>query len=211
LRNEVAVVRERRKLSGRASRRERIDQGSSLGPSEPEAEQEEDREEKAMVPYDVKTATEHRRQAGEQPMQIKFVAMGLPQTAGSKRAFPFRKRDGRLAVSVTDDNPKSRDWKKAVASAAREAYAGPLLDGPLAVSFVFYRPRCKGHLGKNGVKASAPAFPTTRPDVLKLARAVEDSLTGVIWRDDAQIVAERLYKEFGEPARVEITVEVLNA
>jgi len=35
--------------------------------------------------------------------------------------------------------------------------------------------------------------------VLKLARAVEDALTGVIWADDAQIVDEVIRKRYGRP------------
>jgi Holliday junction resolvase RusA-like endonuclease len=35
---------------------------------------------------------------------------------------------------------------------------------------------------------------------------VEDALSGVTYRDDAQIVDERLRKHFGEPARVVITL-----
>jgi Holliday junction resolvase RusA-like endonuclease len=42
--------------------------------------------------------------------------------------------------------------------------------------------------------------------VLKLARAVEDALTGVVWRDDAEIVAEGLAKLYGTPERVEISI-----
>lgn len=49
--------------------------------------------------------------------------------------------------------------------------------------------------------------PATRPDVLKLARCAEDSLTGIVWRDDAQIVEEHLFKYWGEPARVEIEIK----
>ena len=81
------------------------------------------------------------------------------------------------------------------------------MTGALRVSFTFYRPRPKGHFGAKGVRPSAPRYPTTKPDVLKLARAVEDALTGVLWRDDAQIVAESIYKDYGEPARVVVTVE----
>jgi Holliday junction resolvase RusA-like endonuclease len=43
-----------------------------------------------------------------------------------------------------------------------------------------------------------------KPDVLKLARAVEDALTGILYRDDAQIVTEVLRKRYGDPPRVEI-------
>jgi Holliday junction resolvase RusA-like endonuclease len=46
----------------------------------------------------------------------------------------------------------------------------------------------------------------TRPDVLKLARAAEDALTGIVWRDDSQIVHETLAKVYGEPERLEVAV-----
>lgn len=39
------------------------------------------------------------------------------------------------------------------------------------------------------------------PDVLKLARGVEDALTGIVWRDDAQIVNESLSKVVVAPPR----------
>lgn len=141
---------------------------------------------------------------------ISFTVYGKPQTAGSKRAFVI---PGTNRASVTDDNPKSRDWKNAVRSAAIEYCGGhvlDLLDGPLHVTFTFFLLRPKGQFGSgrnaSQVKASAPQYPATKPDVLKLSRAVEDALTGVLWRDDAQIVQEVLAKRFGEPARVEITV-----
>jgi len=47
--------------------------------------------------------------------------------------------------------------------------------------------------------------------VLKLARGVEDALSGILYMDDAQIVSERLTKLYGSPARVEITVTVMSA
>jgi len=88
-----------------------------------------------------------------------------------------------------------------------------LLTGPIAVELVFYRRRPAGHFGSgrnaHKLRPSAPSVPATRPDVLKLARAVEDSLTGVIWRDDAQIVEEVLRKFYGEPERTVIRVWAL--
>ena len=150
-------------------------------------------------------------------MNISFVVYGKSQPAGSKRAFALKRRDGSLVtrgdgspvVNVTDDNAKSRSWKQDVAAAARREYSGPLVDGALAVHVTIYRPRPKGHFRSNGAlsKAGVEApWPTGRPDVLKLVRAIEDSLTGVLWRDDAQIVREPIEKRWGEPARVEILV-----
>lgn len=136
---------------------------------------------------------------------LRFTVFGAAEPAGSKRAFVVNGR-----AVVTDANRKSKGWKAAVAEKAGEVYSGELLDGPLQVVFTFYRPRPASHYGTgrnaDKLKPSAPAFPATRPDVLKLARGVEDALTGIVWRDDARIVTEVLRKRWGNPASVEIEV-----
>lgn len=141
---------------------------------------------------------------------IQFTVYGTPAPAGSKRAFAIRNRPGRFAV--TDDSKRSRPWKGQVEQVAGKAMNGqPLLREPIEATFRFYVKRPKGHFGtgRNAgvVKASAPPFPAVKPDVLKLARAVEDALSGVVYADDALIVSEYLSKEYGEPERVEVTVE----
>jgi Holliday junction resolvase RusA-like endonuclease len=149
---------------------------------------------------------------------IHFTVLGLPQPAGSKRAFtprnkatgqPYYREDGSIITNTVDANPRSQVWKNQVTDAARKAYDGPLIDGPLEVFLTFTVPRPKGHFGKNGLKPSAPPYPVIRPDVLKLARGVEDSLKAVIYRDDSQIVSEHLLKRYGEPASVEVRIEQL--
>jgi crossover junction endodeoxyribonuclease RusA len=144
---------------------------------------------------------------------IAFTVYGRAQPAGSKRAF-YNKSAGR--VIVTDDNKKARPWKAEVADAAQTAMLaesvtgnGVLVDGPLSLELTFVVPRPKGHYGANGVLPSAPSHPTVRPDVLKLARGVEDACTGIVWRDDSQIVLETLRKEYGEPARCEVVVALV--
>lgn len=148
---------------------------------------------------------------------IRFVVHGRPQTAGSKRSFvpldkqtkqPFRRPGGGVVVSTVDDNPKTKDWQKSVAQVAAEKYKGPLLRGAVSITMIFYRPRPQGHSGKSGLnkKGLETPFPISKPDLLKLSRAVEDACTGVIWHDDAQIVNEHLFKRWGEPARVAIEI-----
>lgn len=151
---------------------------------------------------------------------ISFVAYGLPQPGGSKRPFIPRRKDGSfvkrangsIMVNTVDANPKAKDWKQAVAWGARAAHRGELLSGPLCVVMTFFRPRPASHyLGgdqANGLSKAgrSSAHPTSRPDVLKLARAAEDALTGVLWVDDAQTVRLVLDKQWGQPARVEIHV-----
>lgn len=136
---------------------------------------------------------------------IKFTVHGTPQTAGSKRAFIVKTKGGGQRAIVTDDNAKGKDWKGDVKRAALDALNPDhqLLTGPLRVEFEFRIQRPQGHFGsgKNSanVKPSAPTMPDKKPDVLKLARCVEDALTGIVWADDAQITSETLYKRFCEP------------
>ena len=139
---------------------------------------------------------------------IAFTVYGRPAPAGSKRVLPAGGRAGGRPI-VVDDSKRSRPWKQDVAATAAAAMNGrPLLEGPLGLELVFYVSRPKSHYGALGVRPSAPAWPTVKPDVLKLARAVEDALTGQVWRDDAQVVRELLTKRYGEPERVEIWVAV---
>jgi len=94
---------------------------------------------------------------------------------------------------------------------AREAYDGPLLEGPLVVVIRETRLRPKSHFGVKGLNAKGRASeaPTTRPDCLKIARGVEDALTGVLWHDDSQIVAEMLVKAWAGPGERERTQVVV--
>lgn len=135
---------------------------------------------------------------------VSFTVYGVAATAGSKRGFYNAKAK---RVIVTDDNARSRPWKALVSDAAAQAMNGrPLFDEPLIVGFEFYIVRPKGHYGKRGLRSTAPAAPIVKPDLLKLARAVEDALTGIVYRDDSLIVREILDKFYGEPARVEVRV-----
>lgn len=141
---------------------------------------------------------------------LTFTVHGVAAPAGSKRGF-YNKKAGR--VIVTDDSARSRPWKAQVADAAAQALAAhpdpPPFDAALYLEIHFYVQRPKGHFGtgKNAgvVRSSAPTRPTVKPDLLKLARAVEDALTGVCYRDDSQIVSEHLFKHYTtDGARTEV-------
>lgn len=157
-------------------------------------------------------------------LRVEFVVMGVARPAGSKTAIPLKRRDGSYVtrpngspvVNVVDSCKKSGEWKQAVAWAARQAVGAgaPLIAGPIALELRFYVPRPKNQYrtGRNAgmLRDDAPRRPIAKPDVLKLARAVEDALTGVIWRDDCQIVDETLSKMWGTPARVEVVIVSLS-
>ncbi len=131
--------------------------------------------------------------------------VGLPKPGGSKRAFINRKTGRPI---ITEDCKRSKIWRQEVQDAwhrAREKGKVPErpFDGLLSVEVIFFLPRPKSHFrtGKySGIlRDSAPKYPMTKPDLTKLWRSTEDALTGLLWKDDAQIIVQCLYKCYGRP------------
>lgn len=138
---------------------------------------------------------------------IAFIVRGLPAPQGSKRAFR-NKHTGR--VMLVESSPKVKPWRSDVRDAALAALDttadGRPITAPVGVALSFHMPRPKGHYGSgrnaDRLKASAPEYPATKPDLDKLVRAVLDSLTGLVWVDDSQVVsvaAEKLYADENGP------------
>ena len=134
---------------------------------------------------------------------LQFTVYGEAQPAGSKTAGVSRQGK----VFVRDSAKRGQPWRRQVAQVAGAAMNGTgLLDGALELSVIFTVPRPKSHYGARGLRPSAPEHPTKRPDVTKLLRAIEDSLTGIVWRDDSQVVHQHARKRYGEPACCEVRV-----
>ena len=83
-------------------------------------------------------------------------------------------------------------YRDAIAMTWRTA-VGRQLEGPLRVEIdlVFRRP-----------KSSKRSHHTVRPDASNCAKAVEDSLNGVAWHDDSQIVELIVRKRYGLPMTI---------
>jgi len=125
---------------------------------------------------------------------LQFFVSGHPRGQGSKRHVG----GGRLVESSKDLAP----WRKAIAEEARAALGElELFSGPVRVQAVFWFQRPASHYGTGrnagNLKASAPRFRDSLPDVDKLARALLDGLViGGVLRDDRLVVqlwAEKLY------------------
>ena len=125
---------------------------------------------------------------------VSFSAYGVPQPKGSTRSLV---RGGRTVTF--SDNPKLKSWQRTIAKAAPRYQ----FDGPVSVTAVFQMPRPKAAKGRQ--------WHTTRPDVDKLLRAVNDALTGVLWADDSAVVELEGRKEYAEAEpRVVIVVTAVD-
>lgn len=137
---------------------------------------------------------------------VRFTVPGEPIPQGSLKAFVVGRR-----AHLTSDNPRTKAWRLRVAAFARAAHTGEPWDGPVKVRLVFTMPRPRGHYGtgRNAetVKASAPLWPSVRPDLDKCCRAIFDALSGVLWTDDALVVGLTATKVYGPTPGVEVFAE----
>lgn len=115
--------------------------------------------------------------------EYRFVVRGLPQPKGSARAFVVRGR-----AVVTSDTKGLKSWEQTIRFQLQD-FEGPVWEGPIGLALTFYLPRPQ----------SAPKrvlYPFRKPDLSKLWRGAEDALSGIVIRDDAQIVTAQIDKRF---------------
>lgn len=80
-------------------------------------------------------------------------------------------------------------FKASVQQAARAAYSGRPLDGPLALTVTFLFPRPGRLIWK---KREMPrCWHSSKPDTDNCVKAVKDALNSLIFRDDSQVCDER--------------------
>lgn len=138
---------------------------------------------------------------------ISFTVFGKPEPQGNKTGFV---RGGKV-VMVEGRRAKSRkafkDWRGNIQNQADAVIARgystftPFWDCALDVRLNFFLPRPKS-LPKKIL------HPVKKPDLDKLVRAVFDGMTGILFRDDSQIVNLRARKDYSDTPRVEVTISV---
>jgi crossover junction endodeoxyribonuclease RusA len=129
-------------------------------------------------------------------MKISFFVPGRPAPGGSKSAF-INHKNGKVIMAPA--SKYTRNWMDTVSTYARCNYSGPVLTGPLAIRFRFYINRPKSHRNNQGMllkPGRERPFLTIKPDLTKLTRSTEDALTGIIWKDDCQVVISMASKSY---------------
>lgn len=140
---------------------------------------------------------------------VRFTCYCHPEPQGSAKGFPIRRANGKMGVSITTDNKKLKPFRHALTQLALEQsvewvppFAGKHVPVSLEAVCYFQKP------------PSAPKkreVPAVKPDSDKLARAILDALTGVLFADDAQVVDLIVRKRYGTPERVEVTVRLIGS
>lgn len=102
-------------------------------------------------------------------------------------------------------------FRASVRLAASWAFEGAPISGPLRVDAIFVFPRTQGQIWKT--KPMPRIRHAKKPDRDNLDKAILDSLTGLLWLDDAQVCDGRIEKWIAsgdEQPHVTITVSLLD-
>lgn len=133
---------------------------------------------------------------------IQFTVYGEPVAQGRPRATTF---GGRVRMY---DPKKSSDYKDYVRLVASEHAPERLIEGPVTVVMRFFKPIPTSFGKRKAAMAEAGMIrPTNKPDLDNFIKSIKDSLSGIIWKDDSQIVDIQAGKWYGGRPRVEIAIQ----
>lgn len=120
---------------------------------------------------------------------VRFVAVGRPRPQGSKTVFQGR--------AVDANGPVLRPWRQAMRTAAQQAAHDAGITVPsrgairVSATFTLARPASLPARPRTPEKRARSRWPLAfgTGDTDKLARALLDSMTGILYGDDAAVVA----------------------
>lgn len=138
---------------------------------------------------------------------VAFVVPGEPVGKG-------RPRIGKVGNHARMFTPaKTASYEGLIAHAGQQAMAGrQLLDGPVMVEMHIGLSIPQSMSKKRKAQAIAgQIFPTKKPDMDNVIKAIYDGLNGVVWRDDVQVVDAHVRKRYVETPGVRVRVVPLVA
>jgi len=136
-------------------------------------------------------------------IQIAFTVPGEPVAKGRAK---FARRGAFVTTYTPEKTARYENLVKLAAEAAMEAKRYSMLEGPVELRVFAVRSIPASWSQKKQRQAAAgELFPTTKPDLDNVVKAIKDGCNKVVWKDDSQVIDIVAKKRYGEP-RVEIEV-----
>ncbi|TXG96497.1 MAG: RusA family crossover junction endodeoxyribonuclease [Nevskiaceae bacterium] len=138
---------------------------------------------------------------------VQFLVPGEPVGKG-------RPRIGRVGGHARMFTPqKTASYEGLIALAGTQAMAGrTLLEGAVMVEMRIVLAIPQSMSKKRKAQAIAgELFPTKKPDMDNVIKAIYDGLNGVVWKDDVQVVDAFVRKRYGEVPGVHVRIVPLEA
>ena len=135
---------------------------------------------------------------------IIYEVLGQPTAKGRARSV----MRGKFIAHVTPEKTRVAENSFLAQSLAHKPptpFVGPV---KLSIAFIIAIPESKSKKWK-GAAMEGSELPTKKPDIDNLAKLVLDSLNGVFWLDDKQVVALDLVKIYGAIPKTIVKVEVI--
>lgn len=138
---------------------------------------------------------------------VQFLVPGDPVGKGRPRVSTI----GGHARMFTP--AKTASYEGLIAMTGTEAMAGrTLLEGAVMVEMRIVLPVPASKSKKFKAQALAgEIFPTKKPDMDNVIKAIYDGLNGVVWKDDVQVVDAFVRKRYGEVPGVHVRIVPLES
>ena len=123
-----------------------------------------------------------------------MLEFAIPIAPKGKERHRSMIRGGKIA---TYNTKKATAYEAAIREYVQSKYDGEPLEGPLkiCISAYFQKP-----------KSSKLTWHTVKPDADNIAKAICDSLNGVLWHDDKQIVFLDVMKSYWDRGEIVLRV-----
>ena len=135
-------------------------------------------------------------------MTFTFEIVGEPQGKGRPR---FSTRGGFVKTYTPE---KTASYENFVKVCYLNKYKGQKLDGEIIAEIIAYFSIPKSLSKKKRSEAiEGKIKPTKKPDTDNIAKTILDSLNGIAFEDDKQVVALLVKKLYGEEAKVVVVLK----
>ena len=141
-------------------------------------------------------------------MTIQFNVPGVPVAQPRQRHRIVAAHGRQFVSNYTPARAPVNSWKAMVQYAAVQQYRGAPLDCPITLRAVFVLPRPKAKVWKTRAMPREPH--TAKPDAENIVKALLDSLSRVVFRDDSLVCVlciEKWIAAGDEQPHSEITIE----
>lgn len=133
-------------------------------------------------------------------LAYKFTVLGIPTAKGRPR---FSRQSGRAYTPKKTQDSEYNFQSQAIA----EGKPDKPLTGAISLQVVFFMPIPKSVTKKRLQEIQeGRELPSKKPDIDNLGKLVMDSLNGIFWEDDKQIVSLKLEKHYAEQPRAEVEI-----
>lgn len=142
------------------------------------------------------------------PDRVEFFVSVSPRGKDRPRASVVFKPGRRLGVHMRN-TPATAEFEREIGHAAAVFMEGrPPMAGALSLTLFAAMPVPPSWSKAKQARALAgDERPTARPDASNILKAVEDALNGIVYADDAQLVAVSAVKAFGASPGLHVVVE----